>query len=410
MIGYSTNHHDSLLAELTRRLREPAPIRLQLLTGPRQVGKTTALLALRDAFAPKATYAATDAPESWLPGWWENLWHAAEDRAQAEGFHLLLLDEIQSFPDWGKHLKSRMDRVYREKIPLQVVASGSSALELGSGARETMAGRFEKLRLLHWSAAQLAASFNLTQREAADQFVRLGAFPGAAKLAGQPGRWRDYVRESIVEPAVGRDLLALEQVRRPALLRQLFAICAGHPAEILSLQKIIGQLQEKGATDTVTHYLHLLEEACLIAGLPKFSEKTVRQRAAPPKLISLSNAFLCAFLPGEPPTAQSDPALWGRWVENACLAHAWNSGQKVSYWRQEPLEVDGVLDGPWGKWALEIKTGPVGTGDLAGILEFCRLHPAYRPLLLCDPEHAGAAARAGVRWLDWRGYLVKGAG
>lgn len=407
MIGYSTNQHTPLVAEITRRLQESAPIRLQLLTGPRQVGKTTALLALQDAFAPQATYAAADAPESWLPGWWENLWRTAEDRAQTDGLHLLLLDEIQSFPEWSKHLKSQMDRVYRKKIPLQVVASGSLALEVGNGTRETMAGRFEKLRLLHWSAGQLATTFGLSERDAATQLVRQGAFPGAAKLADQPARWRDYVRQSIVEPAVGRDLLALEQVRRPALLRQLFAICAGHPSEILSLQKLVGQLQEKGSADTVAHYLHLLEEACLIASVPKFSEKSTRQRAAPPKLVALSNAFLGAFLPQDLPTAQSDPALWDRWVENACLAHAWNADQKVSYWRTEPLEVDGVLDGSWGKWALEIKTSPVAASDLAGILHFCRLHPTYRPLLLCEPKHANAAERAGVPWLDWREYLAK---
>src|SRR5688572_14733762 len=95
---------------LTRRLREPAPGRIQLLTGPRQVGKTTLLLELAEGFGTRAYYAAADGPEAALPGFWERLWSEAEARA-AGGPAVLLIDEIQHTGDWHRRIKGQWDRI-----------------------------------------------------------------------------------------------------------------------------------------------------------------------------------------------------------------------------------------------------------------------------------------------------------
>jgi uncharacterized protein len=394
---------------LARRLAEPAPVRIQLLTGPRQVGKTTLLLGLQTRIGDTAIYAAGDGPEAGLPGFWERIWAEAEEKAQAAGQAVLLIDEIQHLAKWAERLKSQWDRIRRRKIPLQVVVSGSSALRLGSGAKESLAGRFERLTLTHWSAAALTGELRVAPALAPDQIVRVGAYPGAQAFLKEPERWRAYVRDAILEPAIGRDILALASVRRPALLRQVFGLCAMMPAQVISLQKLQGQLQDRAALETIAHYLKLLEDAFLVAAVEKFAVHPLRRRAAPPKLVVLNNALLAVSDPLGVPDPTGDRSRFGRWVENSCLAYAWNAGQSVAYWREEPLEVDGILSGSWGKWAVEIKLGPFDSRELRGLLEFCRRYPEYRPLVMTDESGTPPVARdAVIRVIPWRQFLLSG--
>jgi len=392
---------------LLKRVQEPAPGRIQMLTGPRQVGKTTLLLELAREFGEGAVYAAGDDPGAGLPGFWERVWTDAEDRAR-KGSAVLLLDEVHQWANWGKRLKGQYDRLRRQRIPLHVVVSGSSALRVTDTSRESLAGRFERSTLTHWSAKALVANFHVSPSDAAMDVVRIGSYPGAYELRADQARWSAYVRDAIVEPAIGRDVLALGAVRRPALLRQLFAVATSFPAQIVSLQKLQGQLQDQGALETIAHYLTLLEDAYLIAGITKFGEHEHRRRAAPPKIVVLNNALLSAVHLQGPPDTQRDPARFGLWVENACLAFAWNAGQQVRYWREEPLEVDGIFDGSWGAWAVEIKTGPFTSNDLRGLLEFCRRHSRYRPLVITAPGDEVIARRLGVGVINWADFLFIG--
>jgi hypothetical protein len=392
---------------LRQRLAEKAPGRIQLLTGPRQVGKTTLLLELARDFGDRAIYFAADGPEAALPGAWERVWQRTID-ATASGDIVVLLDEIQHLDDWAAKLKAEWDRCRRKKVRVHVVASGSSALVLATGSKESLAGRFERLTLGHWSAAALARAFSLTDSEAVLHVVQLGGYPGAVELRSDPARWAAYVRDAIVEPAVGRDIVALAQVRRPALLRQVFAVAAASPAQIVSLQKLQGQLQDRGALETVAHYLQLLADAYLVAPLEKHSDRPARRRASPPKLVTLNNALCAVVDPRGAPDPRNDPQRFGTWVENACLAFAWNSGQQVSCWREEPLEVDAIIDGSWGRWAVEIKTGSFGAGDIRGLLEFTRRTPKFAPLLVCDRNQLAAAARLGVAAIHWEQFLMQG--
>lgn len=395
--------------ELLRRLDEPAPGRAQILTGPRQVGKTSILLDAAQRWGDAAIYLAADAPEAALPGWWDLQWRRAVQSARARKT-VLLLDEVQYLPDWSRLLKAAIDQAYREQIPLHVVITGSAALQVSSGTRETMAGRYERLVIRQWTPRDLAEGFSLDQREATECFVRFGSFPGGMRLLTDLPRWKAYMRDSIIDPAVGRDLLMLEPVRKPALLRQVFAVCAGHPCEIMSLAKIAGDITDAGSLETISHYLDLLGEAYLVSPVRKHSLKEVRRRSSPRKLVLLNNAFLAASLASDPPSEDRGGELWGRWVENACLSFAISSGQNVSYWREEPREVDAVLDGSWGKWVIEVKTGEYGSRDLAGLLEFASRFPDYRPVVICDNRHTEPARRIGVDVRTWPDFLWNGLG
>jgi predicted AAA+ superfamily ATPase len=189
-------------------------------------------------------------------------------------------------------------------------------------------------------------------------------------------------------------------IRKPALLRQVFGVCAASPAQIVSLQKLQGQIQDAGALETIAHYLGLLEEAFLVAPVAKHTVRPARQRAAPPKLVTLNNALLAVTDPRGIPDRATDPQRFGAWVENACLAHAWNAGQHVSYWR--------VIDGSWGAWAIEVKTGALSVADLKGLAEFTRRFSRFRPLVLCDPGGLPIVERAGLPAMPWREFLLTG--
>lgn len=406
MSGYVELHdYLSLRDILSARLAEPAPAKIQLLAGPRQVGKTTLLHEIAAIWGERAIYASADAPEAELPGWADTQWRRAVEKA-ASGSTVLLLDEVHFLPNWSRWLKARHDEVVRQKISLHTVATGSSALDLGTASRETMAGRFEKSSLHHWGAGALVDLLGVKREEAPIRLVTCGGYPGAHPFWKNEVRLRAYLRDAIVEPAIGRDILQLEQVRKPALLRQIFALATAHPAEILSLEKIAGSLAEKGALETVAHYLNLLKEAYLVAPISKWSGAEIRRRKSPPKLIVLNNGLLLGGTSMPSPEPQTDPTRWGRWVENACLAHAWNAGQQVHYWRAEPWEVDGVIQGEWGQWIVEVKTGRYSAADLKGLAIASTKLPDFSPLVICDPGEEMPAKAAGFHTMNWHDYLL----
>lgn len=397
----------AIARELRKRLLEPVPAYMQVLSGPRQVGKTTLLQEIVREYGGRAIYLAADSPEASLPDWWPRHWEAILRQAQTDP-SVLLIDEVHGLPNWSHLLKAAYDEIKRRRIPLQIVVSGSSSLLLTGGARESMAGRFERLNLRHWTARDLMDAFDYSAEEAVLTLVRYGAFPGSIRLLDNLQRWKTYIRDAIIDPAIGTDILLLQQVRKPALLRQVFAVCIGHPGAILSLQKIVGSLTDAGNITTIAEYLALLEGAFLVAALPRFSEVEVRRRASPPKLVPLSNAFLTVSAEGDAPTREEDPRRWGHWLENACIARAVHDGHTVSYWREAQQEVDLVVSGEAGKWAVEIKRGEFTYRDLLGLAEFHRRNQEYRPLVIGDITYRDVAAKAGIEFRRWQDYLLDG--
>ena len=357
------------------------PQLMHVVLGPRQVGKTTAALHVAQAFAGLHHYAAADELSPPSAVWLEQQWSAARRLVTAGQPALLVLDEVQQIPQWSAVVKGLWDADRRADLPLRVVLLGSSALLLTSGAVESMAGRYLLHRVPHWTLAECKAAFGWDL----EQWLYFGGYPGAAALVADEVQWRAYVRDSLIEPAIGRDALALHTVAKPALLRQLFGAACRTPAQVVAYSKLLGQLVDAGNTATLAHYLALLATAHLCSGLDKFAKGQTRVRGSSPKLIVWNNALVSAVVGRSQAAVLADPSWRGRLVENAVGAHLLQQltplGWQVQWWRDGNDEVDFVLLGPDGAvWALEVKSGR--ERSVPGLAAFLRRYPQARGLMV----------------------------
>ncbi|HYC57239.1 MAG TPA: AAA family ATPase, partial [Candidatus Binatia bacterium] len=303
----------SIVAEVVQALGQPKPL-LQVLIGPRQVGKTTIATQLERKIAAETVFASADAAMPQPPEWIETQWQLARARAQPA---LLILDEIQKVRGWSEVVKRLWDEDLRAARAMRVLLLGSSALLVQRGLTESLAGRFFLHRCPHWSFSECRDAFGWSL----PQWIYFGGYPGAAPLIANEHDWKRYVVDSLIETVVARDVLQMETVTKPALLRHLFALAAQHPAQMLSYNKMLGQLQDAGNTVTLAGYLRLLETAFLASGLELFSRGTVRKRGSSPKLILWNNALITAPSLRSYEQSLADGPWWGRLVENAVGAH-----------------------------------------------------------------------------------------
>ena len=362
---------------LAARLREPRRF-IQVVAGPRQVGKTTLVQQVVEDLGRPVVFASADEPTLRGPGWLAQQWERA--RLKARGAEaVLVIDEVQKAAGWAEAVKRRWDEDTRDGIALHVVLLGSAPLLVQQGLSESLAGRFEIIHLPHWSLAEMRAAFGF----GLDEYLHFGGYPGAAPLIGEPERWRRYIRDALIETTLSRDILLLEPVRKPALLRRLFELGCQYSGQILSYNKMLGQLQEAGNTTTLAHYLDLLAAAGMLAGLQKFAGQGVRRRASSPKLQVFNTALMTAELDMDP--ARVDPELHGRLVESAVGAHLINAAAQgqcaVCYWREGGHEVDFVVTRDDVRLAIEVK-GPSAHHHLSGIDAFMKLYPDSRVLLV----------------------------
>ena len=218
-----------------------------------------------------------------------------------------------------------------------------------------------------------------------DEYVFYGAYPGAAPLVERPDEWARYVNDSLIEPVIARDVLLMSRVDKPALLRQVFDLGCAYSAQILSYNKMLGQLQDAGNTTTIAHYLDLLSGAGLVTGLQKFSGAAVRRRASSPKLQVLNTALITARSTRSIGETRSDPAAWGRLVESAVGAHLANAAAaghcEVYYWRDRNREVDFVVRSGDRVVAIEVKSGRKTTAQ-PGLAAFKAAHQTARTMLV----------------------------
>jgi predicted AAA+ superfamily ATPase len=149
-----------------------------------------------------------------------------------------------------------------------------------------------------------------------DQYIYFGGYPGAAELIDDHQRWSRYIIDSLIETTVSRDILLMARVDKPALLRRLFELSCSYSGQVLSYQKMLGQLQDAGNTTTLAHYLNLLEGAGLVTGLQKYAGQRVRQRGSSPKLQVLNTALMTAPSFGSLAEVKKDSDSWGRLVES----------------------------------------------------------------------------------------------
>ena len=368
--------------ELIRRLREPRGF-LQIISGARQVGKTTMVTQVAESVGLPCSFASADVPTLRGAQWIEQQWEAArllESESGGEGA-VLILDEVQKVPHWAEMVKYLWDEDSRKGRELKVVLLGSAPLALGRGLSESLAGRFELLHLPHWSFTEMREAFGFTL----DRYLFYGAYPGAAPLAEDPDRWKSYIRDSLIETTISREVLLLSRVDRPALLRRLLELGCAYSGQILSYTKMLGQLQDRGNTVTLAHYLDLLGAAGMLVCLGKYSGTKMRQRGSIPKLQVLNTALMTASSPFTMAQALADREFRGRLVESAVGAHLANAQAagacEVFYWRERNREVDFVVRAGDALTAVEVKSGR-SAGSLPGMPAFGKKFPSARKLLV----------------------------
>lgn len=343
--------------------------RIQVVSGPRQVGKTTVVRQALRELDQLSHYASADDPAlrdaAWLEAQWEEGRRLARDR---RGGAILAVDEIQKVTGWAEAVKRLWDEDRRGELPLRIVLLGSAALLVQRGLSESLTGRFELIRAPHWSFGEMRDAFGLTL----DEFIYFGGYPGAAGLIEDEQRWAAYVLDAIVETTISRDLLLLTRVDKPALLRNLFRLVCDYSAQIVSYQKLTGQLQDAGNTTTLAHYLDLLAAAGLAVGLEKYASGKVRQRRSTPKLMALDTALVSATSGLTFTEARADREHWGRLVETAVSAHlvaTRDPRAEILYWRDRGKEVDFVVERGKQLTAIEVKSGRHGD-ELPGMAAF----------------------------------------
>ena len=407
-----------LYRQLFERLSE-RPKRMQILAGPRQVGKTTLvrqLLAERPALSgryvaadgPTRPYVSQTFPTSkastagtgigaqgrgegrWLVDQWETAtaeataWrNSGHPAAETQPF-VFAIDEIQKVPHWSEIVKGLWDQQLASDTSMHCVLLGSSPLLMQKGLSESLAGRYEVIPMTHWSFEEMNDGFNFTL----EQYLYFGGFPGSASYVHDEARWRSYIVQGLIEPNIERDILMMTRVDKPGLLKQLFDVGCAYSSQIVSLDKTLGQLNDAGNVTTLARYLELLGQAGLLTGLQKYSDRELRRRKSPPKFQVLNNALMSAKGTHSFDEARADRSHWGRLVESAIGAHLVNTAvgdTRIHYWREGSLEIDFVIEHRGKLVAVEVKSGRANPIH-RGLAAFSSAHDACPTLLVGSNE------------------------
>jgi len=331
---------------------------IQVLMGPRQVGKTTMINQLLKQISIPSSYISADAIPAGNSIWIEQIWETARLKTKTNSLNefILVIDEIQKIHNWSETVKKLWDEDTLNNVPIKLIILGSSRLLIQQGLTESLAGRFETIYMTHWSFEEMNKSFGWDN----NMYAWFGGYPGSADLINDEIRWKKYISDSLIETSISKDILMLTRIDKPALLKKLFELSCEYSGQILSYTKMQGQLQDAGNTTTLAHYLKLLETAGLIGGLEKFASSSVRKRASSPKLQVHNNALLSAQTPYLFNDILLNPAKWGRIVESTIGTHLINNSLKnnysVYYWRDRNNEVDFIIEMGQKTIAIEVKS------------------------------------------------------
>ena len=342
---------------IRKRIEEPRRF-IQVVMGPRQVGKSTVVKqVLQDIDLPFLLFSADNVPAS-NSAWVSNCWAAvrSQKESKAYGSVILVIDEIQKIANWSEVVKKEWDDDTFHNLDIRVLLLGSSRVMLEKGLSESLAGRFEEIRMSHWSYAEMKECFGYSL----DQYLFYGGYPGAAELIAEPDRWEQYIQSAIIDTTINKDILMDTPISKPALLRQTFELGAAYSGEVLSLSKMLGSLQDAGNTVTLAGYINLLDESGMLCGIQKYSIDTARRRASIPKLQVYNNALKAIFNPYTFEQAILDRRAWGRIFESSIgawlVSQAFVHRFEVFYWRERDLEVDFILRKKGIVIAIEVKS------------------------------------------------------
>ncbi len=365
---------------LENRLREPRS-RIQIILGPRQVGKSWAINDVLHGLSDPYLYALADSEKTTLGvEWITRHWYQARDKEQSGKRVVLVLDEIQKIKEWSSQVKRLWDEDTFAKRDICVVLLGSSALTLQKGLSESLMGRFETIWFMHWSYLECKEAFGFSL----DEYIYFGGYPGGAQLIDDENRWRQYVMNSIIEPVLTKDIPLQTQVRNPALLRNLFFLACDYASQELSYRKIQGQFTDVKSVITIAGYQKMLEQTYLILGLQKWSNKDILKRNSSPKWLPLNSGLISAIENRSLSEAKNDTAYWGHLVESAVGAYLVNDGKihnyEVYYWREDKSEIDFVLRKGDKILGIEVKTNFEKSSKPAAV--FLEKYPKARVILV----------------------------
>lgn len=366
---------------LAKRLLEPRRF-MQVIIGPRQVGKTTMVnQVVKDLHAPYL-FVSADALPLGSGIWLQQQWEYARLKLKQENSKefVLIIDEIQKINQWSDTVKLLWDEDTRLKVNIKLVLLGSSRLLIQKGLTESLAGRFELIYMGHWTYSEMKEAFDYS----VDDFVWFGGYPGSAALVHDEVRWKEYMLHAIIESSISKDILMLTRIDKPALMKKLFELGCLYAGQILSYTKMIGQLQDAGNTTTLSHYLGLLHTAGLLGGIEKYAGDIIRKRSSSPKFQVHNNALISAQSSQTKRQVMSDAAAWGRMVESAVGAHILNSSlsnhSQLFYWRENILEVDFILEKNNELIALEVKSND--EADFRGLEAFKKIYNPKKTILV----------------------------
>ena len=353
---------------LKERILEPRKF-MQVVAGPRQVGKSTLVGQVLEQVSIAHVIEVADGIDPKDIDWIHRIWEAARATMMIRGIeeYLLVIDEVQKIENWSEMVKREWDADTRNHLNLKVVLLGSSRLLLKKGLTESLAGRYELIRMPHWSLQEMRDAFGVTL----DEYIYFGGYPGPAHMIKDERRWRKYIKDSLVAPAIEKDVIMTSNIYKPALMKQLFELGCSYSAEILSLTKLMGQLQDAGNVTTLAGYLEILDECALLTALQKYANDEARKRGSIPKYQVYNNALLTAYKGRGFITDRTDTKAWGRWVESAVGAHLLSMADEldydVYYWREpsrnkdeKDKEVDFIIDYGGEVTAIEVKSGRRG--------------------------------------------------
>lgn len=357
---------------------------IQVVMGARQIGKSTVVKqVLKDLDAPYQFYSADNVPAT-NNAWISNCWAASRSLMESNGWGgiILVIDEIQKISNWSEVVKKEWDDDTFHDRNIKVLLLGSSRVLLEKGLSESLAGRFEGIRMSHWSYREMKECFGFTL----DQYLFYGGYPGAASLIGDEDRFQQYIQSSIIETTINKDILMDTPISKPALLRQTFELGAAYSGELLSLNKMLGSLQDAGNTATLAGYIHLLDESGLLGGLQKFSIDTARRKASIPKFQVYNNALKTVYIPDSFNQAIIDRKLWGRIFESGIGAYlvsqAFVHRFEIFYWRERNDEVDFILRKKGSVVAIEVKSNAEKRTD--GLDKFRQLFKPQASFIVGD--------------------------
>jgi len=357
---------------------------IQVVMGARQIGKSTVVRqVLKDLDAPYQFYSADNVPAT-NSAWISNCWAASRSLMESNGWDsiILVIDEIQKISNWSEVVKKEWDNDTFHDRNIKVLLLGSSRVLLEKGLSESLAGRFEEIRMCHWSYREMKECFGFSL----DQYLFYGGYPGAASLIGDEDRFQQYIQSSIIEATINKDILMDTPISKPALLRQTFELGAAYSGELLSLNKMLGSLQDAGNTATLAGYIHLLDESGLLGGLQKFSIDTARRKASIPKFQVYNNALKTVYCLNTFNQAIIDRKSWGRIFESGIGAHlvsqAFVHRFEIFYWRERNYEVDFILRKKGSVIAIEVKSNAEKRTD--GLDKFRQLFKPQASFIVGD--------------------------